>query len=209
MPAYPATLEYTATGDLPVRVVRSRKRVKTISSQFKDPWLVVQVPAALDEQAERMLVEEMVKKYRQRQARTRQAGSDQALMERARQLDAQYYGSAARPVQVRWVENQNSRWGSATMAQRHIRLSSRLQTMPAWVQDYVLLHELAHLVEPRDGHGPRFKALLGRYARAAEANAYLRGYSTGYRARVREEGQQAAIWDGGTGEDDDGHIDDL
>ena len=60
MPAYPATLEYTATGDLPVRVVRSRKRVKTISSQFKDPWLVVQVPAALDEQAERMLVEEMV-----------------------------------------------------------------------------------------------------------------------------------------------------
>ena len=41
-----------------------------------------------------------------------------------------------------------------------IRLSSRLQPMPAWVVDYVLVHELAHLVEP--GHGREFHRLVER-----------------------------------------------
>ena len=49
--------------------------------------------------------------------------------------------------------------------------------MPAYVQDYVLVHELAHLVEPLDGHGPRFKAWLAGYPRGAEASAFLAGVS--------------------------------
>ena len=57
---------------------------------------------------------------------------------------------------MRWVDNQQSRWGSCTPSDRSIRLSSRLQGMPAWVVDYVLVHELAHLLEP--GHDA---ALLG------------------------------------------------
>ena len=57
---------------------------------------------------------------------------------------------------MRWVDNQGSRWGSCTPTDGSIRLSARLQGMPTWVLDYVLLHELAHLLEP--GHGPAFWA---------------------------------------------------
>ena len=51
------------------------------------------------------------------------------------------------PASVRWVTNQNARWGSCTPGDRTIRLSDRLQQMPGWVVDYVLVHELAHLLE--------------------------------------------------------------
>lgn len=77
---------------------------------------------------------------------------DAELTERAERLSEQYFSSRARPRSVRWVTNQNTRWGSCTPAEGSIRLSHRLQGMPEYVVDYVLLHELAHLLVP--GHGP-------------------------------------------------------
>ena len=62
------------------------------------------------------------------------------------------------PSSVRWVANQNSRWGSATPSDGTIRLSAKLQPMPQWVIDYVLLHELAHLLVA--GHDAAFWRLL-------------------------------------------------
>ena len=47
--------------------------------------------------------------------------------------------------------------------------------MPPWVIDYVLLHELAHLVE--QGHGPRFWALLEGYPRTERARGFLEGFA--------------------------------
>jgi len=74
---------------------------------------------------------------------------------------------------VRWVDNQGSRWGSCTPIDATIRLSSRLRGMPTWVIDYVLVHELAHLLVP--GHGPAFWAEVGRYPRSERARGYLEG----------------------------------
>ena len=96
-------------------------------------------------------------------------------MRRALELSARYFDDAVRPASVRWSDRQNSRWGSTTSSQGTIRLSSRLKGMPAWVQDGVLVHELAHLIEP--GHGPRFRELVERYPRTKEADAFLEGVS--------------------------------
>ena len=49
--------------------------------------------------------------------------------------------------------------------------------MPAWVVDYVLLHELAHLVEPT--HSSSFWALVDRYPQAERARGYPRGLPGG------------------------------
>ena len=48
--------------------------------------------------------------------------------------------------------------------------------MPGFVVDYVLLHELAHLLAP--GHGPDFWALLAGYPKLERARGYLDGFST-------------------------------
>ena len=47
--------------------------------------------------------------------------------------------------------------------------------MPAYVLDYVLLHELAHLL--RAAHDRAFWALLETYPRLERARGYLEGYA--------------------------------
>ncbi|HEY4938445.1 MAG TPA: M48 family metallopeptidase, partial [Actinomycetota bacterium] len=52
-----------------------------------------------------------------------------------------------------------------------IRLSESLLDMPGWVRDYVLVHELAHLLVPN--HSPKFWALVERYPLTERARGYL------------------------------------
>jgi predicted metal-dependent hydrolase len=65
------------------------------------------------------------------------------------------------------------RWGSCTVDDRTIRVSDRLAAVPDHVLDYVLVHELCHLVHP--DHSPAFHALLARYPHVERARAFLDG----------------------------------
>ena len=187
----PSTIEYRDAEGTPVRVVRSARRKKTISGAWKQDTMVVSVPAGLTESAERMLVDDMVKKVKRKVDRGTGVDADAQLLARAHAMDAELFARRANPVSVRWVSNQNTRWGSASLASRRIRLSEKLRLMPQWVQDYVLAHELAHLVEPRDGHGPRFKAALDRYPRVHDAKIFLAGVSHGFHAAGRAAAEPA------------------
>jgi hypothetical protein len=91
------------------------------------------------------------------------------LASRAEQLAVRY--GLPQPASIRWVDNQEWRWGSCTPADRSIRLSTRLGGFPAWVVDYVLVHELAHLQVA--GHGRDFWALVNRYPKAERARGFL------------------------------------
>ena len=99
------------------------------------------------------------------------------LRRRARVL-AERYG-LPEPASIEWVDNMRSRWGSCTPSAGSVRISTRLAAFPDWVVDYVLVHELAHLLEA--GHNPRFWALVAGYPRAEQAKAWLDGYSAGAR----------------------------
>lgn len=101
---------------------------------------------------------------------------DPELTVRAGRLAARFVAEAPREPSVRWVDNQHGRWGSCTPADRTIRLSRRLAGLPEWVLDYVLVHELAHLVVP--GHGPEFWAIVARYPRAERARGFLEGVAS-------------------------------
>jgi predicted metal-dependent hydrolase len=103
----------------------------------------------------------------------RRRPSDEQLFARAVDLSRQFLGGLANPASIAWVTNQNSRWGSCTPADGTIRISARVKGMPAWVLDYVILHELTHLLQP--GHGVQFWSLLENYPRTERARGYLEG----------------------------------
>jgi predicted metal-dependent hydrolase len=94
-----------------------------------------------------------------------------SLRERARRLSEDYLGGLARPASVRYVANQRLRWGSCTPRTGAIRLSSDLRGLPDTALDFVLLHELAHLIVPE--HGPGFDRLVDAYPRRRAARAIL------------------------------------
>jgi predicted metal-dependent hydrolase len=152
-----------------VEVVRSARRRRTISAHRAGDRIVVQVPARLSRAEEQMWVDRMVRRVLA--GERRRLRSDDDLLARAVRLAATYLDAAVAPAAVRWVDNQQRRWGSCTPEDRTIRLSRRLATMPDYVVDYVLLHELVHLVEP--GHGPAFHALMARYPKLERAEGYL------------------------------------
>lgn len=156
-----------------VEVRRSRRRSRTVTAYRDGGRTVVLIPARFTAAQEREWVERMVARLSAQDRRRRPADED--LMARAGELSRRYLEGLARPSSVAWVENQNSRWGSCTPGDGTIRLSTRLRGMPGWVIDYVLLHELAHLIE--HGHGPRFWALLADYPRTERARGFLEGYS--------------------------------
>lgn len=132
---------------------------------------VVLIPARFTPAQEREWVQRMLSRLSAQERRRRP--DDDELMTRAQTLSERHLRGLATPASVGWVSNQNTRWGSCTPADRSIRLSTRLLGMPGWVLDYVLLHELAHLIEP--GHGPDFWSLLDTYPRTERARGFLEG----------------------------------
>jgi hypothetical protein len=137
--------------------------------------IVVLIPSRFTKAEEARWVAEMVERVDAGVRRRRQGGGDLALARRAAELSTAYLGGRAHPASVRWVGTMRTRWASCTPADGTIRLSERLREMPHWVRDYVLVHELAHLLVP--GHGPDFWALVQRYPRTERARGYLDGVS--------------------------------
>jgi predicted metal-dependent hydrolase len=156
--------------DLPVDVIRSKRRKRTCQAYVVDGRVRVLVPAHLSTDEEATVVTELVQKV------TRKLASQTVDVEgRAREV-ARRYGLPT-PTRVEWSQRQNSRWGSCSPQDGTIRISSRLAGSPRWVLDWVLVHELAHL-EVSD-HGERFKTLVSRYELAERAEGYLIAKSEG------------------------------
>jgi predicted metal-dependent hydrolase len=164
-----------------VEVRRSARRTRTVTAFRERDTIVVVIPQRMSRAEERSFVESMVQKVLAREARTAPPRGDGELLARAAALAERHLAprvdAPIRPSAVRWVSNQSRRWGSCTPATGVIRLSDRLRVMPDWVVDYVLVHELAHLVEP--SHSDAFWRLVQAYPAAERARGYLQGYLAG------------------------------
>lgn len=71
-----------------------------------------------------------------------------------------------------FLQRMKTKWGSCNHASRHIRLNTELVKKPKDLLEYVVVHEMVHLLEPR--HSARFIALLSdHYPSWREARAEL------------------------------------
>ncbi len=171
--AYEAEPGAAKSAETYVEVRRSRRRKSTVSAYRDGNRTIVSIPARFTRAQEREWVQRMLDRLADKERRRRP--SDDELVARAAELSTKYLDGRAHPTSVRWSSNQGRRWGSCTLIDGSIRISTRVQGMPEWVLDYVLLHELAHLLHA--GHGPGFWALLEAYPRTERAKGFLEGVS--------------------------------
>ena len=148
----------------PVRVIRSSRRVKTVSARLTDGVLVVRVPAWMTPEEEHALVSKVVGRFEEKWR-----SGHLPLESRARELAARF--GLPEPRSIQWSSRQRLRWGSCSTGSGDIRISTRLAAAPPWVLDHVIVHELAHLVEAN--HSPKFRALVNRDPNAERAEGYL------------------------------------
>lgn len=132
--------------------------------------MVLYLPAGLSPEDEQYWITRMRAKL-QKQRERHQLNSDDALRRRAGELNQQYFEGKLEIGDIRFVTNQDHRYGSCTPTTGTIRISHRLTEMPSWVLDYVLVHELAHLLQPN--HSPRFWKLVNRYKLTERARGFL------------------------------------
>lgn len=153
-----------------IKVIRSRRRHKTISARLIGETLEIQVPASLGRTAEQEWIDKIKKKFEGKTAR-RQLNETGYLQSRADELNKKYFSGKLRPASIEYVSNQDKRFGSCTPADATIRISHRMAGMPKWVEDYVIVHELAHLIEANHSH--RFWQIVNRYPLTERARGYL------------------------------------
>lgn len=153
-----------------VEVRRSARRTRTVSARLEDRRLIVYVPARMSRAEEAEWVDKMAKRFEERERRGKLNASGE-LERRAQLLNRRYFGGQLTWEGLNYVTNQGRRYGSCSIASRTIRLSDRLAEMPDWVRDYVIVHELAHLVIP--DHSPAFWRLVNRYPLTERARGYL------------------------------------
>ncbi len=152
-----------------IEIIRSEKRKKTVSAKMVKGTLVVRAPVHLTDAELHPLVERLKQRMAKREAT--KALDDTLLQRRAQVLNRQYFSSKLKWQSIRWVTNQHQRMGSCTPANGAIRISHRLNDMPAFVRDYVIMHELTHLKEPN--HSKKFWKLVNRYPKTERARGYL------------------------------------
>jgi hypothetical protein len=158
-----------------VEIRTSTRRRKTVAAHWEADTIVVIVPHRMPKRDRQAYADELA--ARLVASRAKQRPSDAALTERALALSRRYLDGRAVPAAVTWSSRQRSRWGSCSPAKQTIRISDRLQAVPDWVLDTVLVHELVHLLHAE--HSAEFHELADRHPRTAEADAFLAGYALG------------------------------
>ena len=153
-----------------VEVVRSLRRRKTITAERRGGRVVVRLPAGMTRSEERTWVDRMVTRLADRE-RVERLNARRSLADTARRLNEEYFDGRLRWSSIRYVGNQRDRFGSCTPEGASIRISDRVAEWPRWVREYVVIHELAHLLVP--DHGPRFWRLVDRYPYAERARGFL------------------------------------
>src|SRR5881392_2301673 len=110
----------SGSGASAIEVRRSSRRRRTVSAYREGDRTVVLIPARMSEAEEQRWVTVMLDKLAAQESKRMLGDGD--LAERAGRLSGQFLGGRAHPASVRWVTNQNTRWGSCTPAEGSIRL---------------------------------------------------------------------------------------
>ncbi len=153
-----------------VKVIRSPDRKKTIQAKIVGETLVVYLPLGMHREEERKLIEKMKQKIEKKRLKS-QINKDDYLRKRFDEFNRKYFQEKLKVTSIEFVTNQERKRGSCTPANGTIRISHKLLNMPGWVLDYVIMHEMTHLLHP--DHSRAFWVKVGEYKYTERTREFL------------------------------------
>jgi predicted metal-dependent hydrolase len=163
----------------PVRIVASRRRRRTVAARLRSGVLELLVPDWMPHVERERWAEEMRVRLAKRMQRT--LPSDARLATRARGLNERHFAGRLRWTSIAFADMSHL-WGSCTFTTGAIRIATRAASLPDWVIDYLLVHEMAHL--EHSDHGAGFHEMENRYPLTERARGYLMAIDQGATART-------------------------
>lgn len=149
-----------------------RKAVRHINARLVDDELRVSAPPSIPECELDEIITRLATRL-VRRARASVLNSDDRALKLARRI-ADRFPKKPTINDVRWSTGQKARWGSYSQRSGIIRLHASLGTLPAWVLEAVIAHELTHAIHPN--HSPEFWKLLRKVCPSCDrARIFLEG----------------------------------
>ncbi|KKL95313.1 hypothetical protein LCGC14_1855900 [marine sediment metagenome] len=153
-----------------VEVKRSKRRKRTISARLDGDIMYVYAPVDTPEKELHKIIKTFEKRFARRNLK-RKLNRQHDLREVFSKLNKIYFDGKIRIESIEYVTNQQRRCGSCNYKKKTIRISHYLAHMPEWVRDYVIIHEVAHILEPN--HSKAFWDIVYRYKLVERARGFL------------------------------------
>ncbi len=153
-----------------IKILRSRKRRRTVSARVVKDILIVRAPESIPESRLQNVIAELKARIERKHLKE-ELNKRENLALRAKEFNLRYFDNKLNISSIEYVTSQNSKFGCCNYRTGSIRISHRISAMPQWVRDYVIIHELAHLVIP--DHSRAFWDIVSRYKLAERARGYL------------------------------------
>ena len=153
-----------------IEIIRSARRRRTVSARMIKDTLVISAPAVLPKERLDRIVGDFKLKFARKKLKT-ELDKEKNLSDLASALNEKYFDNKLKIESIEYSTNQNSRFGCCNYRTAKIRISHKIGLMPKWVRKYVLIHEMAHLIEPN--HSRAFWEIVNRYRLTERARGYL------------------------------------
>jgi hypothetical protein len=163
-----------------VEIIRSQRRRRSVSARLVDDVLRVNAPLMLSQERLDKIVSDFKLKFAAKKLKG-ELDKEKNILDLANLLNAKYFDNQLRIESVEYVTNQNTRFGCCNYHTAKIRISHKIGLLPRWVRKYVLMHEMAHLIEPN--HSRAFWDIVARYKLTERARGYLMAASSGWREK--------------------------
>jgi predicted metal-dependent hydrolase len=124
----------------------------------------------LHREEERKIIAEMKEKIEKKKQKS-QLNKDDFLINKFNEFNNKYFQGKLKVNSIKFVTNQERVRGSCTPNKGTIRVSHKLLDMPKWVLDYVIIHEMTHLLHPN--HSKEFWVKVGEYEFTERARGFL------------------------------------
>lgn len=153
-----------------VKVNYSNKRLRTVSGRLINGCLRISAPAVIPRERLDKIIDKLKLRFERKKIKE-ELNKERPLFEIADKLNKRYFSGKLKINSIEYTANQNSRFGCCNYRDARILISHRLSRVPEWVRDSVIIHEMAHLIEPN--HGPAFWDIVSRYELTERAKGYL------------------------------------